>query len=174
LQVRHWGRNGDIPVVGDFDGDLINDFVVVRPDQAGVTPNYQWFLLQSNFDFGFGLTVPWGVAGDRVVTGDFDGNAKSDIAVYRPTNGTWHVIPSDAQNAISTARQGFAWGLPGDIPQPADYDGDRRTDFAVFRPSNATWYLSNSNNGTYSSFSIVPWGQATDEPASSPYRITNP
>lgn len=172
--VRQWGRNGDIPVVGDFDGDLINDFVVVRPDKAGVTPNYNWYMLYSNFDFGFALRTRWGTAGDRVVSGDFDGNAKTDIAVYRPADGSWHIIPSNAQNAINAARLGFQWGLPGDIPQPADFDGDRRTDFAVFRPSTGTWYISNSNNGMYDTFSAPVWGTATDQPATSPYLITNP
>ncbi len=169
-----WGRNGDIPVVGDYDGDLINDLVVVRPDEAGVAPNYQWYLLQSNFDFGFPLTTRWGVAGDRIVSGDFDGNAKTDIAIFRPTDGSWHIIPSNVQNAINTARRGFLWGLSGDIPQPADYDGDKITDVGVFRPSTGTWYLSNSNNGTYNTFSAPVWGTATDQPATSPYRATNP
>ena len=103
--VRQWGRNGDIPVVGDYDGDLINDFVVVRPDE--VAPAYNWYLLHSNFDYGFGLFTKWGTAGDRIVSGNFDGNAKTDIAVFRPTDGTWHIIPSLSQNAISTKRLGF-------------------------------------------------------------------
>lgn len=174
VSSRLWGTNGDIPVVGDFDGDLISDFVVVRPNQVNVTPGYQWYLLQSNFDFGFGLTFRWGTAGDRIVSGDFDGNGKADMAVFRPTDGTWHVITSDAQNAISAGRMFFNWGLPGDIPQPADYDGDRRTDFAVFRPSNGTWYISNSNNGMYNTFSTPVWGTSTDQPATSSYRATNP
>ncbi len=174
VSFTQWGTNGDIPVTGDFDGDLINDFVVVRPNQVGVTPDYQWYLLQSNFNFGFGLTTRWGTAGDRIVPGDYDGNAKTDIAVYRPSNGTWHIIPSVVQNAINTARINFEWGVPGDIPQPADYDGDGRTDFAVFRPASGQWFISNSNNGAYNTFDIFNWGLATDEPATSPYRITNP
>ncbi len=95
-----------------------------------------------------------------------------------PTNGTWHYQRSSLQlaaNAPSAASiAGFSWGLPGDIPQPADYDGDKRTDFAVFRPATGVWYLSNSNNGTYNTFSAPNWGIATDEPATSHYRITNP
>lgn len=174
LLQAHWGRNGDIPVVGDYDGDLINDFVVVRPDEAGRTPNYVWYLLQSNFNYGFGLFTVWGTAGDRVVSGDFDGNAKTDIAVYRPSDGTWNIIPSNAQNAINTARRGFLWGIAGDIPQPADYDGDRITDVGVFRPSTGVWYLSHSNNGMYNTFSAPSWGMSTDQPATSPYRATNP
>ena len=171
---RQWGANGDTPVTGDFDGDLINDFVIVRPNEAGVTPNYQWYLLQSNFDYGFPLTTRWGTAGDRIVPGDYDGNGKTDIAVFRPSDGIWYVIPSNASTAINTARLGFQWGMIGDIPQPADYDGDKRTDYAVLRPSTGVWYISNSNNGTYNTFSAPMWGTSTDQPATSPYRITNP
>jgi hypothetical protein len=172
--LRQWGRNGDIPVVGDFDGDLINDFVVARPDEVGRAPSYVWYMLQSNFSYGFGLFTVWGTAGDRVVSGDFDGNAKTDIAVFRPSTGTWHVIPSLTQNAINPLRINFQWGTAGDIPQPADYDGDGRTDFAVFRPSTSVWYLSNSNFGAYNTFAAPTWGIATDQPATSPYLSTNP
>lgn len=174
VALRQWGRSGDIPVVGDYDGDLINDFVVVRPDDIGVTPNYNWYILQSNFDFGFALLARWGTAGDRIVSGDFDGNAKTDIAIFRPSDGTWQIIPSNVQNAVNTARLGFRWGMAGDIPQPADYDGDKRTDFAIFRPSTSTWFISNSNNGAYDTFSAPVWGTPTDQPATSPYLITNP
>jgi hypothetical protein len=171
---RQWGTNGDIPVVGDFDGDLINDFAVVRPNEVGTAPDYKWYILLSNFDFGFNLITRFGTAGDRIVPGDYDGNVKTDVAVFRPSTGTWYVQPSIAQGTPTATFTGFAWGLSGDIPQPGDYDGDKRTDYAVFRPSNSTWYISNSNNGAYNTFSGLVWGMPTDQPAASPYRITNP
>lgn len=174
VQYQKWGTSGDIPVTGDFDGDFSSDFVVVRPNQVGVTPNYQWYLLQTNFNFGFALTTRWGIAGDRIVPGDYDGNGKTDIAVFRPSNGQWYVIPSNAQNAINTTTLGFLWGLNGDIPQPADYDGDLRTDYAVFRPSSGVWYISNSNNGMYDTFSAPTWGTSTDQPVTAPYLASNP
>lgn len=169
-----WGRNGDVPVVGDYDGDLKTDFVVMRPDEAGVAPDYNWYLLQSNFNFGFGLFRRWGTVGDRVVSGDFDGNGKADIAVFRPSNGTWYFIQSTAQNATGPNTGAFRWGQSGDIPQPADYDGDGLTDFAVFRPSLGQWFISNSNNGAYNTFSAPVWGTSTDQPTTSAYLVTNP
>jgi hypothetical protein len=168
-----WGRNGDIPVSGDFDGDHRTDFVIARPDKVGVTPKYNWYLLQSNFNFGFALRVDWGLMTDLIAPGDYDGNGKTDIAVYRPTDGTWYILPSLAQNGITAqaGRFGFRWGQAGDVPQPADYDGDMRTDYAIFRPGTGDWFISNSDNGTYTGFDVVNWGTATDTPATAPYPI---
>jgi hypothetical protein len=182
VQYQPWGTNGDTPVTGDYDGDLAGDFGIVRT----VAGQRKWFILNSNFGYGFvygcptatpfcGSGIPHGLATDRVVSGDFDGDARTDIAVFRPSDGTWQYLRSSTSvtNAAGTLA-GFAWGIATDIPQPADYDGDKRTDFAVFRPSTSTWYLSNSNNGAYDTYSAPVFGAATDQPATSPYLETNP
>ncbi|MEP7212708.1 MAG: VCBS repeat-containing protein [Acidobacteriota bacterium] len=174
LLAVNWGTNGDVPVTGDFDGDLAADFGVVRPNEVGVTPNYQWYILETNFNAGFFLSSRFGTAGDRIAPGDFDGNGKTDIAVYRPSDGTWYYLPSSRNDLATTAVSSLRWGTTGDIPQPADYDGDKRTDFAVFRPSMGIWYILNSHNGAYDTISSPTWGTSTDQPATSPYLISNP
>ena len=185
FSFRLWGLGsaGDIPITGDYDGDLMADIGVVRP----IAGEHQWLLQNSNFGNGFwygcGTVIPtclagvkWGATTDRPVVGDFDGDARTDIAVFRPSNGTWYYLRSsagvgNAPGTPATAHAGFTWGVTGDIPQAADYDGDKKSDFAVFRPSSGTWWVNNSNNG---SFSATPWGTSTDQPAASPYLITNP
>ncbi|HUF02934.1 MAG TPA: VCBS repeat-containing protein [Aridibacter sp.] len=171
LFAVRWGAANDIPVTADFDGDLKTDIVVVRPDQAGVSPNLQWFLLQSNFNYGFALTTAWGSAGDIPVPADYDGNGKADITIFRPSTGTWWSILSNAQNAIGPNTAGFQWGVNGDVPQPADYDGDGTIDRAVFRPSNGVWYVANS--GDPGNPTIVQWGQNGDIPTTAAYPVSD-
>jgi VCBS repeat protein len=64
--------------------------------------------------------------------GDYDGDGRTDIAVYRPGNGTWYIAFSSSNFQSSAAYQ---WGMSGDIPVPRDYDGDGKTDLAFYRPS---------------------------------------
>ena len=54
-------------------------------------------------------TTQWGLATDKPVPADYDGDGRTDIAVYR--NGTWYIIQSSNGNP---SYQQF--GLSGDIP----------------------------------------------------------
>lgn len=89
------------------------------------------------------------------VGSDFDGDAISDMSVFRPSSGQWFVLNSS--NATFTAS---SWGSSGDRPVDGDFDGDGRTDLGVFRPSNGVWYIVNSSSGSYSQ---LPWGLSTDK-----------
>lgn len=97
----------------------------------------------------------------RTVVGDFDGDNRTDLIVFRPANGTWYIRQS-ANNVANNIQ----FGQSGDIPVPGDYDGDGRMDAAVFRPSNSTWYIQQSSNGA----SVLrQFGLGTDKPVQADY-----
>ncbi len=87
-----FGVAGDIPIVGDWNGDRLDDIGVIRSESGGLT----WYL-DSNGVRGWQSTdtiIRFGTAGDLPVVADWDGNGTDNIGVYRPTagpNGTWYL-----------------------------------------------------------------------------------
>lgn len=97
----------------------------------------------------------------RQASADFDGDLRTDVSIFRPSNGTWYVLNSSNGGGRI---QGF--GLNGDIPTPEDFDGDLVSDIAVFRPSNGTWYYHRSTDSTVG---IVNFGTSGDIPTAADY-----
>lgn len=90
---------------------------------------------------------------------DFDGDGRSDVSVYRPSEGIWYFDRSTA--GFGAVR----WGLAGDVPVPGDFDGDDKTDVAIFRPNDdggsPDLYILRSSDST---FGFIPWGSTGDIP----------
>jgi FG-GAP-like repeat len=133
--VKQWGVPGDIPLIGDFDGDGKTDVAVYRP--AGGN----WYI---NSGTGVTSVVQWGSPGDVPVASDFDGDGRTDLAVWRPSDGTWYIVPSSNPSAAYTKQ----WGLPGDLPFAGDWDGDGKADFIIWHPTDGNLYISLSSNGS--------------------------
>lgn len=98
----------------------------------------------------------WGrvpVTGDqRRTLFDFDGDGRSDISVFRPSDRVWY---------LNRSTDGFTanqFGLSTDKIMPADYDGDGTTDIAVYR--SGTWHLQRSTLG----YTGVAFGLPSDIP----------
>lgn len=81
--------------------------------------------------------------------------APSDLAVWRPSTGTWWVMGGAGGSNPATQ----TWGVPNDKPVPGDYDGDGKTDFSIFRPSTGEWYVLQTSDG---SWSVATWGLSND------------
>jgi Metallo-peptidase family M12B Reprolysin-like/Reprolysin family propeptide len=139
------------PIKFDFDGDRKSDIGVFRPS------NGVWYITNSgNSSFSI---FQFGQNGDKIVDEDYDGDGKTDAAVYR--NGTWYVLRSTTNTFY-----GAAFGTPTDVPVPADFDGDNKADLNVFRASEGNWYRLNSTNGA---FSVTTFGTNGDIPVPADY-----
>lgn len=97
----------------------------------------------------------------RMVPSDFDGDGRSDVALFRPSTGQWLGVMSSTGQSLA-----IGWGVPGDVPVAADYDADRRTDVAVWRPSTGQWFAILSTTGVGQAFA---WGAPGDVPVPGDY-----
>ena len=89
---------------------------------------------------------------------DFDGDGRSDISVFRPSDSVWYLNQStDGFFAIQ-------FGLSNDKIVPADFDGDGKTDIAVFR--DGVWWIRKSSDRVVES---SMFGQAGDIPVPADY-----
>jgi len=110
------------------------------------------------------MYVQFGQSGDTPVTADFDGDNKTDIAVFRPQSGTWYIRKSSTGGVIVRT-----FGQSGDVPVPADYDGDGRADVAIYR--GGTWWILKSLD---QSVAVYQFGLPGDKPAPANYNSYDP
>ncbi len=78
---------------------------------------------------------------------DFDGDGKSDLAVFRPMADS-SVFDFAIRKSSDNSLLGYSWGLPGDKLAPGDFDGDGKTDAAVYRQSENRFYILNSSDSS--------------------------
>jgi hypothetical protein len=67
---------------------------------------------------------------------DFDGDGKTDPAIFRPSTQVWYTVYSST-GSLGTPQ----FGAANDKPAAADYDGDGKADIAVWRDSEAKFYV---------------------------------
>ncbi|HEX8734851.1 MAG TPA: CHRD domain-containing protein [Pyrinomonadaceae bacterium] len=181
LQSTQFGLFGDLTVARDYDGDGKTDFAVWR---RGATAGAQafWYICNSatvapascstNF-----RTVQWGTTGngtstgDTPVAGDYDGDGKFDVAVYRfgglaPNNSFLILRSSDG-----AAQYSQFGNFQTDYIAPGDFDGDGKYDLTAVRTGAAaanpmTWFILQSSNNQLRS---VQFGISSDVPAQGDY-----
>lgn len=113
--VRQFGfYNTDYNISpADYTGDGKADFVVARENALG-TP-ITWYINNSVTNAvtatAFGYSDPAFTNTDLPIRGDYDGDGRQDISVYRRSNNTFYVLSSQTGGIISQP-----WGAAGDLP----------------------------------------------------------
>jgi hypothetical protein len=114
---------GDVPLMGDVDGDRRDDFCVVRNRRT---------LCDTAHDGGTAeiQTPVFGLPGDVPLLGDLDGDGRVEPCRFRAG-----VFLCDVARNGGAAELTLAFGLPDDRPVLGDVDGDGDDDPCVVRAS---------------------------------------
>ncbi len=95
--------------------------------------------------FAFG-----GVAGDIPITGDWNGDGRTKVGVYRPSNGLF-ILDTNGNQQFDGGDAVYNLGVgtqAGDVPVVGDWNGDGRTKVGLFR-QGFFWILDTNGNGTF-------------------------
>ncbi|CAN5714524.1 hypothetical protein BH18ACI1_BH18ACI1_16800 [soil metagenome] len=125
-----------------------------------------WFI---NRSIGGFAALQWGIAVDKLTPADYDGDGKTDIAVWRDAdfgnpNFSYFFILRSSNNTLQQEQ----FGRAGDVPMVVgDWAGDGRADPAVYRNGAAGaqsffFYRPSATAGV--DFRTVYWGVSGDAP----------
>ncbi len=157
---------------GTSAGGYVDTVVNLPASLNGMSVKFRWIMASDSSVASTGIWIDdVQVFGSRVCDGgsvssraDFDGDGKTDLSVFRPSEGNWYLNRSTAGFTV------INWGISSDVLVPGDYDGDGKTDTAIFRPSPTPgvpdFYVLNSNGFTYSG---VEWGTTGDSAVAGDY-----
>ncbi len=131
--IVNLGGLGDVPAMGDYDGDHKADFAVYEPSKAQflVYPSSTFKINNDPTKSTGGLVVlPLGKVGDQPAPADYQGVGRTNFAVYEADLGRFLMLPDGGGPTVTVPLGG-----PGDVPVSADFDGAGRAEFAVYNPT---------------------------------------
>ena len=109
-------------------------------------------------------SISWGLPNDVPVVGDWNGDGKNGIGIFRPGSGLWS-LDSNENFAWEPSDVSLSWGLPNDVPVVGDWNGDTKESIGIFRPSSGIWSLDSNENFAWEPSDVsLSWGLPNDVP----------
>jgi hypothetical protein len=150
--IVEYGRAGDLPVVGDWNGNGVHTVGVVRGNR--------WLLRNSNSSGNQDYDFTFGEPGDIPVVGDWNGDGRTGIGVVR--GDRWIL-----RNSLSAGQAQYDFTFSGSgRPVVGDWNGNGRSGIGWF--DSGTWSIRNelSSGGPTSTFTFgssngypLTWGR---------------
>ncbi len=106
--------------------------------------------------FRFGSTNASANCSDRPVAGDWNGDGRTDLGIYRPTPAF-----GEFRQLVGPTTTAMSWGKPGDVAVTGDWDGNGQDDVGV-RPLGSRAFLLRSATGAVRT--NFNYGLPTDAP----------
>jgi hypothetical protein len=191
------GEAGSIPIAGDFDGDGKTDLAVYRVVGQGADATISFTISLSSKN-GSLLSPSPSLGSDNSVPvlGDYDGDGKTDLAVFNPSwsrdyplTSTFYILQSSNNRMRTVTFCAPAAGNPAKtlaylnvvtgfacpsgaylygVPLTGDWDGDGKTDAALYQPGARTFYIALSSKQSSQNWpvEVIPFAQFGDFPLS--------
>ena len=136
-----FGKPGDVPIFGDWDGDGIETPGMYRQSDGYV------YVRNSNTQGAADIKFFFGNPGDVPIAGDFNGDGYDTVSIYRPSNQTFYIINKLGANdgGLGAAEFSYVFGIPGDKPFVGDFDGDGLETVGLHRESTGLVFFRNSH-----------------------------
>ena len=103
-----FGNIGDVPVVGDWNGDGVDSAGLRRSSNGFV------YLRNTNATGVADVSFFYGNNGDLVFSGDFDDDGADSVGLFRPSNSTVYL-----RNGLSTGAADWSYVIGNSGMKPA-------------------------------------------------------
>jgi len=142
------GMLGDIPLVGDWNGNGSSKVGAFRPSDGTFYLDYNGSGTWEGC--GTDRCLQIGMLNDSPLVGDWNGSGTAKVGAFRPSDGTFYLDynGSGTWEGCGTDRC-LQIGMLNDSPLVGDWNGSGSTKVGVFRPSDGTFYLDYDGSGSW-------------------------